>query len=359
MSRLFLVTLMLLGLTSAAPLQAQGWDAARQASSWAYQDVDGSLVFYDQATRELRTWLKGSGLMASTPIALPEIRIATPAERKVPTSQPQGASDYDSAGALLYGLSRHGDKPSASAKPAPGAQADLPRSAPMKPERWATDTYNRTWVACGDRLAVLGKQGKPDQLFPLPAGVVDMAAGRDGLFLLYRTAKPFLEKRDLRTGAVLWTYGDKSQLNDAATQPLLVPLNRMVLGSDGTLYIAEGAAMAFTALDPAKGPGEPGQVFFTWNDVIPPRAVLGRMGRGPLLSWAGKDVVFGVFTPNQVKSCGAPESSGLLLARYDLAKGTMEWLPTSLAEGHLLVGLLEDEAVFLAPKGGLAFSSIH
>jgi hypothetical protein len=70
-------------------------------------------------------------------------------------------------------------------------------------------------------------------------------------------------------------------------------------------------------------------------------------------------VIFGVFAPSQVKSCGAPESKGLLLARFDLAKGTMEWLPTPLAEGHRLIGLLDAEAVFLAPGGGLAYAPIH
>ena len=120
-----------------------------------------------------------------------------------------------------------------------------------------------------------------------------------------------------------------------------------------------GSLISLTVLDPVKGPKEPGQTFFTCQDAIPARAVLGRVGRGPLLSWAGKDVLFGVFTPSQVKSCGAPESRGLLLARFDLARGTMEWLTTPLAEGHRLVGLLESEAIFLAPHGGLAYAPIR
>ena len=177
-----------------------------------------------------------------------------------------------------------------------------------------------------------------------------MAVGREGILILYRTPKPCLEKRDLRTGAVLWSYGDRAQLKDATAQPLLVPLNRMALGVDGTVYLAEGASLAFTILDPVKGPKEPGQTFFTCHDAIPGRALLGRVGRGPMLSWAGRDVIFSVFTPSQVKSCGAPESTGLVLARFDLLNGALEWIPTSLAEGHRLVGLLDHEAVFLAPR---------
>ncbi len=127
-------------------------------------------------------------------------------------------------------------------------------------------------------------------------------------------------------------------------QPLRVALNRMALGPDGTVFLAEGASMAFTVIDPFKGPREPGQTFFTCHDALPARAVLGALGRGPLLAWAGKEVIFSAFAPSQVKSCGAPDSKGLLLARFDLARGTMDWVPTPLAEGHRLVGLLEHEA---------------
>jgi hypothetical protein len=186
-----------------------------------------------------------------------------------------------------------------------------------------------------------------------------MAVGREGILILYRTLKPCLEKRDLRTGSVLWSYGDRSQLKDTAAQPLLVPLNRMALGTDGTVYLAEGASLAFTVLDPVKGPKDPGQTFFTCHDALPGRAALGRVGRGPMLSWAGKDVIFSVFAPSQVKACGAPESTGLMLARFDLLSGALEWIPTPLAEGHQLVGLLDHEAVFLAPGGGLAYTPIR
>ncbi|GLH74232.1 hypothetical protein GETHLI_27340 [Geothrix limicola] len=227
------------------------------------------------------------------------------------------------------------------------------------PERWILDAYDRIWMACGDRLVILGKDGKPESTHALPALVEDMATGKDGILLLYRTIKPYLEKRDLRTGAVIWSFGDRNQAKDALAQPLLVPLNHMALGLDGTVYIAEGASLAFTTLDPAKGPREAGQTFFTCREAIPARAALGRVGRGPMLSWPGKDIIFSVFTPNQVKACGAPESQGLLLARFDLTRGTLEWITTPLAEGHRLVGLLDTEAIFLAPNGGLAFAPIH
>ena len=359
MSHVSLVALLIFTLSSSAGLCAQDWDAGRQAKGWAFQEVDGSLVFYDPAAKSLRTWMKGTGLLDTLPLSLPDTRKPTSPPKPVTSAPSKAASDYDAAGALLYGTPSHQRPQSSLPKPAPQEVPAASTVFEVLPERWVLDTYNRVWMVCGGRLLVLGKDGKPENSLPLPASVEDLVMGRDGILILYRTVKPFLEKRDLKTGDVLWSFGDKAQVKEAAAQPLLVPLNRMALGLDGTIYIAEGASMAFTVLDPAKGPKAPGQSFFTCQDAMPARAVLGRVGRGPLLSWAGKDVIFGVFTPSQVKSCGAPESKGLLLARFDLAKGTLDWLPTPLAEGHQLVGLLDSEAVFLVPSGGLAYAPIH
>lgn len=356
MNHLFLTALILFGLVTAIPLQAQAWDAARHASGWAFQEVDGSLIFFDPGTRSLRSWMKEGGLLASRPLSLPQVRKPVPVASPDSPLTAKAASDYDAAGAMLYGTPRSPQVQAAPAKPSPVAAPTLSEAVP---ERWALDSYNRVWMTCEDRLIVLGKQGKPESTYPLPAPVEDLAVGHDGIFLLYRTLKPYLEKRDLKTGALIWSFGDRNQTKEAAAQPLLVPLNHMALGVDGSIYIAEGASLAFTVLDPIKGPKEPGQIFFTCRDAMPARAVLGRMGRGPLLPWVGKDVIFGVFSPNQVKSCGAPESQGLLLARFDLAKGTMAWIPTALTEGHRLVGLLDTEAIFLAPHGGLAYAPIR
>ncbi len=353
----FLIALTMLGLTFASPLRAQGWDASRQATGWAYQEVDGSLVFYDPAARSLRTWMKGSGLLGSLPVAMPQPDKAPQAKKPTVLAAPKPATDYEAAGALLYGIPRHQLSRPASA--APQDQRVVPGAAGVSPERWVVDPYNRIWMACEGQLVVLGKDGKTELVLPLATTVEDMAVLRDGVLLLYRTLKPVLEKRDLRTGDVLWTFGDRVQTREASAQPLRVPLNRMALGLDGTIYIAEGASLAFTVLDPAKGPKEPGQSFFTCQGAMPARPVLGRVGRGPLLAWPGRDVIFGAFASSQVRSCGAPESKGLLLARFNLGNGTLDWLPTAVGEGHRLVGLLETEAVFLAPEGGLVFAPIH
>ncbi len=350
----FLIALFILSTALAAPLQAQVWDPNHQAAGWAFQEVDGSMIFFDPTARSLRTWIKGGGLLGTLPVALPEPKKAA-APKAPPRPRAQASTEYDAAGALLYGISRHPRTPD------PVAQEPTEASAACDavPERWVQDCYNRIWLVCGDRLALLGKDGKPDSLFTLPGSVEDLAAGQDGIFILYRTLRPYLEKRDLKTGEVLWAFGDKAQVEETRAHPLRVPLNRMALSVDGTVYLAEGASLAFTVLDPDHGPKAPGQTFFTCQDAIPPRAVLGPTGRGPVLTWPGRGVVFGVFAPSQVKTCGAPDSKGLLLARFDLLKGTLDWLPTPLAEGHRLVGLLDSEAVFVAPGGGLAYAPIR
>jgi len=358
MSHLFLVTLMLMGLATASPLRGQYWDATRYASGWAYQEVDGSFLFFDPAARSLRTWMKGAGLLASLPVSFP----ANPkpgSAAKPPAPALKETSDYSSAAATLYGIPTRQRLSPATSKPAPSETSATPAPNTLLPERWVLDSYNRVWMVSGGQLAILGKEGAPVNILSIPAAVEDMAVVRDGILLLYRTLKPYLEKRDLKTGAILWTYGDKNQAKDAAAEPLRVPINRMALGLDDAIYIAEGASMAFTVLDPGKGPKDAGQVFFTSPDAASNRAVLGSVGRGPMLSWAGRDVIFGAFAPKQVRSCGAPESKGLLLARFDLTRGALEWVPTALDPSHRLVGLLDAEAVFVAPDGGLAYAPIH
>jgi hypothetical protein len=359
MSRLLPVALVLFGLATPPALHAQTWDATKQASGWAFQEVDGSFMFFDPEARSLRTWVKGSGLLASLQVSIPDDQKPVAAAKPSPVASAKGGSDYDNAAALLYGIPSRQRPATTPAKLAPQQAAAIPTACAAVPERWVLDSYNRVWMVCEGRMAVLGKEGVPENILALPAPVEDMAVAGDGILLLYRTLKPYLEKRDLKTGAIIWTFGDKEQLKDLATQPLRVPMNRMALGADDTIYLAEGASMGFTVLDPVKGPKAPGQLFFTCQDALPTRAVLGSVGRGAMLSWAGKEVIFGVFTSKQVRACGAPESKGLLLGRFDLAKGSMEWLTTTLSEGHRLVGLLDTEAVFLAPDGGLAYTPIH
>lgn len=344
-------------LASVPGLVAQGWDPGTQARGWAFQDVDGSLFFYDAGSRALRQWQKGGGLLATQTLPLPPARKA-PAPKVEPTAPiATTSSAYESAGALLYGIPASQRTQVRQAKAAPKVEAEATCDA--VPERWVLDTANRIWVVCEERLVVIERNGQMGATYPLPGPVEDLAADHDGIYLNYRTIKPFIEKRSLRDGQVLWTYGDRGALREAAALPLLVALNRMTLAGDGALYLAEGGGLAFTVLDADRGPQTPGQSFFTYQGSVASRVNLGRAGRGPLLAWAGKDVLFSAFSGPQLRGTGAPDAKGVILARFDLTKGTLDWLPTGLTEGHRLVGLLEHEAVFLNPEGGLSYAPIR
>lgn len=344
--QIFMLFILLIG-----PMTLQ---AGSPETPWAFQDVDGSMLFYDPSAQALRTWIKEGGWGNTLRLKLPVKRAVARPTASVDT---RSVSDYDSAAAILYGISKH--ERTKRQEPSPTAAATGTEACEARPERWLVDGHGRAWMTCEGQLMALGKQGNPDMILSLPGRVQDMAVGRDGVFLLYRTLKPYVEKRNLQSGAVIWAYGDKTELKEAASQPILVPLNRMALGDDGTVYLAEGTSMVLTVLDAAKGPREPGQAFFTCQDAIPPRANLGSIGRGPLLPWAGRAVLFSAFTPAQVKTSQAPGSKGLILARFDLAKGTLDWVPTDIPEGHQFVGLLDHEAVFLTPQGTPTFAPIH
>ena len=74
---------------------------------------------------------------------------------------------------------------------------------------------------------------------------------------------------------------------------------------------------------------------------------------------SGKGILFSAFDARQLKGTSAPPAAGIVLGRYDLAHGTLEWIPTGLASGHRLVGLLEQAAVFVNPEGGLSYAPVH
>ncbi|MBK8789837.1 MAG: hypothetical protein IPO28_06600 [Holophagaceae bacterium] len=75
--------------------------------------------------------------------------------------------------------------------------------------------------------------------------------------------------------------------------------------------------------------------------------------RGPLAIWPGKGVVFAAVRAAQIAVQLRGTLQGLALARLDFAQSRLEFLPTGLDESHLLVGVLDADAVFVNPRGGL------
>ncbi|HLP30910.1 MAG TPA: hypothetical protein VK150_06075 [Geothrix sp.] len=280
----------LLGLSTLA-LTAQGWDAARQARSWAKQDKDDSFTFFDPATRTLHTWSRDGGILAS---------IST-------------------------------------------AKIDEPL------ERWAIDPRNNAWIAHGTDLTQLDRNGRNVTSNRLPAEVGDICWDPKGLVLSYRAPEPYLEKRDFK-GSVLWTFGAKPAKGDGPA-----PQNRrpIVMDDSGKILMADGHSLNLSILD-----GETGRKLSETNFRLPggqPAPLLegSALERDALAIWPGKGVVFAAVKASQIPAALRETFQGMVLARLDLMQSRLEFLPTGLDEGHVLIGVLDADAVFVNPRGGL------
>lgn len=280
----------LLGLSTLA-LTAQGWDAARQARSWAKQDKDDSFTFFDPATRMLHTWSRDGGILASIPTA----------------------------------------------------KIDEPL------ERWAIDPRNNAWIAHGTDLTQLDRNGRSVTSNRLPAEVGDICWDPKGLVISYRAPEPYLEKRDFK-GSVLWTFGAKPSKGDGPA-----PQNRrpIVMDDSGKILMADGHSLNLSILD-----AESGRKLSETNFRLPggqPAPLLegSALERDALAIWPGKGVVFAAVKASQIPASLREGFQGLVLARLDLAQSRLEFIPTGLDEGHLLVGVLDADAVFVSPRGGL------
>ena len=287
--RLYLLSAML-GLSVPA-LRAQAWDAASQARSWAKQDKDDSFTFFDSSTRMLHTWMRDGGVLGSVPIGKIE----------------------------------------------------------ALPERWVMDPRNNAWIAHGATVTQVDKTGRIILNLRVPAEVGDVCWDVKGFVMSFKSAEPYLEKRDFK-GALLWSFGAKPSNGDGPS-----PQNRrpIVLDDSGNVLMADGNTLNLAIFDGATGrkisetnlnlaPGQPA-----------PALEGAAVERGPLAIWPGKGVVFAAIRASQVPAALRPPLQGLALARLDFAQARLEFLPTGLDEFHILVGVLDSDAVFVNPKGGL------
>jgi hypothetical protein len=282
-----------LAAIAAATLSAQGFDPVRSASGWARMDKDGSITFYDASTTSLRSWSKDGGDLGTISLA------------------------------KLEGT----------------------------PEKWVLDIYGNAWIVAGGTLYLAeAKTGKVSSKDKLPGEVSDLAWDIKGFVLSYRGPEPYVEKRDYRNGALLWSYGSKPKRNAAsAGSP------RIAIADDGQVLLASGSSMPITILEGGKGKAM-GQTAFTYNGLAAPDLILGDGERGPITFWSGKNIAF-----TSVRGRQVPEAkmSGALLARMDMGQSSLEFLPTGLAEDHFLVGVHEGQAVYIKPGGGLAYVPVR
>lgn len=285
----------LIGLSSLA-LSAQSWDAARQAQGWAKQDKDDSFTFYDPAAKTLYTWSRDGGVLGT-----------------VPTGKLDGA-----------------------------------------PERWVMDPRNDAWVAHGLTLTQLDRTGRSVTSFKLPAGVGDVCWDGKGFVLSFRAPEPYLEKRDFK-GALLWSFGAKPSKGDGPAPQHRRPV---LMDDAGHVLMVDGNSLNLSVLDGATG-RKLSETNFLLAEGQPVPVLEGSLvERGPLAMWPGKGIVFAAVKASQVPAQVRDSLQGLALVRLDLAQSRLEFLATGLDESHLLVGVLDTEAVFVNPKGGLMLVKI-
>jgi len=292
--RLFLLSAVI-GL-SAWTLSAQTWDAATQARSWAKQDKDDTFTFYDPISRMFHSWTRDGGLLGSIPAG------------------------------RLEGV----------------------------PERWVMDPRSNAWVAIGTTLTLVDRSGRSVETVRLPAEVGDVCWDAKGFVLSFRSTEPYLEKRDFK-GALLWSFGAKPSRGDG---PASLNRRSIVMDDAGNVLMADSNALNLAIID-----GKTGKKQSETNLLLaggqPAPALEGfAADRGPLAIWPGKGVIFAAVKAVQIPAPLRESIQGLGLARLDYAQSRLEFLPTGLDESHILIGVLDSDAVFVNPRGGLMLVKI-
>jgi hypothetical protein len=285
-------------VASTLVLRAQGWDAATQAQGWARQDKDDSFTFYDPAAKMLHTWMRDGGEFREIPLAT----------------------------------------------------LDGP------PAKWIIDPRGYAWVGTGTALVQVEPTGKIDRSIRRPAEVGSVCWDTKGFVLSFKAVNPYLEKRRYQDGDLIWTYGSKPGSKAAPTAPnsyyplLMDDLDHILLGN--------GRDLNLVSIDGDTGKAN-GKRDFTFHGAPGPLLGSGSgVDRGPLCLWSGKNVAFASLEAADLPETLRGSLQGQVLARLDLATSTLAFLPTGLPADYQLVGVLDSNAVFVNPKGGLTLLSV-
>lgn len=284
--------ILLVAALSSVAGHAQEWEATRSAKGWSRFDATGAATFYDASSQQLITWMQDAGVLSAV---------------------------------------------------------DLSKSG-MVPERWVVDD-DRIWIMAGTTMKLLNKEGQVQRTIDLPAEVGDVDfLPPNGIAISYRTPAPFIERRDIKSGNEVWTYGRKPKKGEYTSRAR----HRILRNDEMNLILVSGDDMAAVLLDGKKG--DPiGQAVFAVGDAAAPRLSLGDRDRGAIAWWWGKSVAFAAVHASAVP---ALQQQGLLLARMDFSASALEFLPTGVTEEFQLAGIVENRAVLIAPNGGLVFVTI-
>lgn len=213
------------------------------------------------------------------------------------------------------------------------------------PEKWVLDPGGNAWVISGNQAQFIEKNGKLGSSTKLPGEVADLAWDPKGFVLSYRAPEAYVEKRDYRTGSTIWTYGSKPKKGE----PYPTSPHRVLVNDENQVVLASGNGLQLSLIDGNKGKML-GQAVFSLNDQMPPAMDLAGRDRGAGVWWLNRGTAVTSYAPAQIPSLGA---KGLILVRQDFTTSTLTLIKTELAEGHLLIGASENEAILLNPKGGV------
>lgn len=279
---------------------SQAWDAGRLARGWARMDPTGSCAFLDEKNRQLICWMRDAGALERIDLSKLE----------------------------------------------------------FKPQFWVVDD-SRIWLAAGQRLVLMDLKGNVQRSVNLPGDVGDMDKLPDGVVLSYRTLEPYIEKRDIKTGHVIWDQGQKPRKGTEASRTL----HRLICNEDRYVMVLRADKLNFTLLDGAKGKVL-GQILFTHQDRLP--APLRDQGKtqGLVWNWGHNTAYYAV--PASFLPTGTLEQQGyapsdprmLVLVELEVPSSRIRFLPTPWMDDIQLIGVHEGQAIFTSPQGGLVFSSI-
>jgi hypothetical protein len=275
-------------LLSTAHASAQAWDPVKKATGWARVDKDGSISFYDPASRKIYSWMKDGGILGELDL-----------------SKLEGA-----------------------------------------PEKWVLDYSFNAWVVSGRNLTYVEKSGKTYTV-KLAYEVGDLTWDAHGFYLSYRTPEPFIEMRGYDSGSVVW-YVRNRAMKDETTPGVL---HRLIVNEDKTLFVGSRGSLQLDQIDGTNGRPK-GTTAFTYNGVPAPSLALGAQDRGAMAWWLNANTAVSAVPASQLP---AFKQSGLLLAIENLANASVDFFATGLSEQHAFIGILEADAVFIAPAGGLVF----
>ena len=300
-------------ILASAPAFAQPWDPVKNATGWARADKDGSVAFYDPSARKVVSWTKDAGVVG-------EVGVSGLPQALWYWSVAQGAADDE----------------------------DVSDQA-QQPEKWVLDAAFNAWVVTGRYLQCIGKDGKIANA-KLPCEVGDLAWDAQGIYLSYQCRDAFVEKRSY-AGAVLWSYHGGA----GKTAPSATVQHRIAVADDQTLILSHPDTFQVDRIDGATGRPK-GRESFTWQGKPTPVRHLGAQALGPMAWWLDSNIAVQAVAASSVPELGMV---GLLLAREDFSTAKLAFLPTGLSEQHSFIGIIDSDAAFLAPTGGLVFVPIH